>query len=400
MTTLISFMGKGIKDKNSTSHGYRTTQYQFPDQSRCETSFLGPELAANLQANRLILIGTASSSWDVLLEGYAESDDESLALYDAIEKQSVTEDFLASYGKRFSNHLGCKVECILIDFAKDEASQANLLLRLSNLLTEDEHIAIDVTHSFRHLPMLAMVAARYLYQTKHIMIDDIYYGAYEMRDVDDIAPVIKLTGMLNMLDWIDGLTRFDKDYDFSVFADLLSREGLNKEAIKNLKRAAFHERISSPKSAANYLNHTIQTLKTHDSPIFSLFKETLLKRMDWRNKPSAAERELEVAKRYLEKRDFIRATIYLLEALITKSIPEKALQEALSWDENSYGLRVEYKNNLMKNPEFKRLNYLRNALAHGDFEKVDDSIQSLLKEEDKLEKQLRIWLTELPKAVN
>jgi CRISPR-associated DxTHG motif protein len=40
-----------------------------------------------------------------------------------------------------------------------------------------EHLSIDVTHGFRHLPMLALVAARYLGRVVGVKVEELYYGA-------------------------------------------------------------------------------------------------------------------------------------------------------------------------------------------------------------------------------
>ncbi|MFN3920720.1 MAG: hypothetical protein ACK4JF_10615, partial [Methylohalobius sp.] len=86
---LASFLGKSQLD---SQHGYRRTRYRFPDGSERETAYFGLTLAEYLNADRLILIGTPSSMWDVLIEnvvGDAADELWRLELMDAVRDGQV-----------------------------------------------------------------------------------------------------------------------------------------------------------------------------------------------------------------------------------------------------------------------------------------------------------------------
>ena len=160
MTTLISFLGKGKEQGGS----YRTASYRFDDQIRT-VPFFGMALTEYLKPNRLILVGTSGSMWDVFFER-EDTGDDLLQLIDAVSNNAVDNEMLVEHASRLSQKLGIEVECLLIDYARDEVGQAALLGKLAERLSKGERIALDITHSFRHLPMLALVAARFLTHVK------------------------------------------------------------------------------------------------------------------------------------------------------------------------------------------------------------------------------------------
>ncbi len=178
--TLISFLGKSQLDSRT---GYRPAAYRFDEGFVRTVPYFGMALTEYLQPSRLILIGTAGSMWDVFFERETVGSDEALiSLMDAVARQDVTEELLAEHASHLSDRLGCTVECMVISFAKKEAEQAALLGRLADRLESHERVTLDVTHAFRHLPMLALVAARYLSRVRGIAVENIYYGALTMED--------------------------------------------------------------------------------------------------------------------------------------------------------------------------------------------------------------------------
>jgi len=80
---------------------------------------------------------------------------------------------------------------------------------LSKLEDEDE-VVIDITHSFRSLPMLVFTVLNYAKVLKNIKLDGVYYGAYEARNENNIAPIFDLTVFDQLLDWAQGVNAFLK----------------------------------------------------------------------------------------------------------------------------------------------------------------------------------------------
>ncbi|MDR2689717.1 MAG: TIGR02221 family CRISPR-associated protein [Azoarcus sp.] len=377
MTTLISFLGKG----KEAGKNYRQASYRFADQTRT-TTFFGMALAKYLNPARLILVGTSGSMWDVFFENDAGDDAALLDLIEAVPQSAVTAAMLATHTGRLSEKLGYQVECLLIDYARDEKGQIDLLDRLANKLSENEHIALDITHSFRHLPMLALVAARFLTRVKNIKVEDIYYGALEMTESDQITPVIHLKGLLDLLDWVDALASYDKDGDYGVFSALLINDGMPEDRAKALQQASFLERVNHVAGACQQLGATFKAIDTHPGLMGKLFKEELENRIQWARKPDRAQRELALAEKWFDRRDYMRTAIFLLEGLITRELSHT------SGGYDDHAQRDETRKRLDKeNALFKQLDRLRNALAHGK-RSPDKEINRLLNDEVQLRSML------------
>ena len=387
MTTLISFLGKGRYEKD----GYRTARYRFDGAFMREVPFFGMALDDYLKPDRLILVGTSGSMWDVFFEREGHQNDESLLeLIEAVESDAVDTSLLQSHAGHLAERLGHPVDCLLIDYARDPAGQARLLGQLAASLTEGEHIAMDVTHSFRHLPMLALIAARFLTRVRNVLIEDIYYGAYDMKDpASDEVPVLRLKGMLKMLDWVDALSSYDKDGDYSVFSGLLADDGMPEGRARILESASFQERVNHLEGARQKLSASLEAIATHQGPLGSLFRPELEARVAWVRKPERSQRELALADAYLARRDYLRTAIFLLEGLITREVDRR---KGIA---NNYEERDEARKALGQNDKrFKQLEWLRNALAHGQ-RSQDTATAKLLSDESALRDALQRFIRDL-----
>jgi len=379
MTTLISFLGKGQADKKT---GYRTARYQFDDTVR-EVPYFGLALAEHIQPERLILIGTAGSMWDVFFEQQGAPDEQILDLIDAVNEQRVDEALLEQHEKRLTEKLGRPVKCLLIPYARDEGEQVAVLGQLAGSVEQNEHIVLDVTHAFRHLPMLALVAARYLAHVSGVSIKGIYYGALEMTPPDGATPVLRLDGMLRLLDWVEALATYDKDGDYGVFASLLTDDGLPRDKAEQLRSASFFERSSNPVKAREAIGGVFPGIEAHQGALAALFMDSLKKRIAWFRGASRHEWELALADAYLARRDYVRTAIFLYEAFVTRAA---CLQEL---DHNDYPQREEaWKAAKQDNKPARKLEYLRNALTHG-IKPGDDEVARWIQDEDTLKNRLK-----------
>ena len=92
--TLISFLGRGNPDRGRR---YRPAIYQFDTGQRQSTEFFGLGLTRQIQPDRLLILGTTGSMWDVLLFslGFGQEHDEALlALTESADADQTTQDEL------------------------------------------------------------------------------------------------------------------------------------------------------------------------------------------------------------------------------------------------------------------------------------------------------------------
>ncbi|WP_349618214.1 TIGR02221 family CRISPR-associated protein [Azotobacter salinestris] len=378
MPTLISLLGKG---RNDSETGYRKASYRFADGTLRETPFFGLALAEQIQPGRLVVAGTAGSMWDVLLQQHAAEDDTVLQLMEAVEKEAVTQQLLTACESHLSQQLGRPVTCLLIPYARNEDEQVAILQALALKLSKGEKVVLDVTHGFRHLPMLALVAARYLARVQQVQVEEVYYGALEMTDQQG-TPVLALGSMLQMLDWVEALATYDKDGDYGVFAPLLAADGMDRRQAAVLQQAAFYERTGNPVQAQQKLGSVIESVKSHSGALGRLFRDTLARRISWFRKGNRSEWERALGNAYLERGDYLRAATYLYESSVTLA----TLQQGWG-DINDFAARKDaFKDS--RNEHSQQLEYLRNSLCHG-VRPLGDNTAAHLQSEERLRKRLQ-----------
>lgn len=377
MTTLISFLGK-------QTNGYNLTSYKFADGTLMQNQkYMGLALYEKIKPQRLILLGTSGSMWDVFLDENSQGlDEEWLALVEAVNNDKVNVDMLKPFSEYLTKKFQIPVECILISNARSETEQIGILTELAQVLPHHEQIVFDITHSYRHLPLICLVAARFLKLTHQIDVKQIFYGNFIYGA--SVHPVLELKGLITMLDWIDALSCFDKDGDYGVFASLLEKEGLAKENTELLKQAAFFERTTNSSNARQKLTTVINKIAQFETPIFGLFKNQLLNRLTWFKKENRGLREQQLALEYLHRHDYLRAVIYAMEGMISHQV-FKSKQ-----NENDFDIRKEQQEVInQESDSFNKLRILRNALAHGVLPRNNQKTSlSALEAEEKMQQSL------------
>ncbi|WP_291557383.1 TIGR02221 family CRISPR-associated protein [Comamonas sp. SCN 65-56] len=309
MTTLISFLGKSRAD---ASAGYRVANYRFAPNFARKVPFFGMALLEYAKPERLILVGTAGSMWDVFFDHQHTDDEATLVVSDAVDRATVTPELLRTHEEILTQRLGMPVQCLLIPYARDSAEQAAVLSELAVVLQPSEEIILDVTHGFRHLPMLALVAARYLTHVRGVRVQELYYGALEMTNAETgETPVLRLGAMLQMLDWVEALASYGQSGNYGVFADLFKTDGMPASHADQLAKGAYFERGSNPVQARQALGVAHKSLQSHHGAMSELFRQTLTDQIDWFRTGNRADWEFRLADRYLTRKDYLRAVIYL-----------------------------------------------------------------------------------------
>lgn len=372
-TTLFSFLGRVPKDQN----GYRTTRYDFGDGVLTgPVAFLGRPLTERISPNRLVIMGTSGSMWDHLFEvddDFGDHyEDRRLELTEATENKAVEDRHLAPMEPLLAESIGCEVALRLIPYCRDESEQVEMLRLLSCHVAAGDHVHIDITHGFRTLPTLSVLAALYLRRVRGAEVAGIWYGFYDPDT--KIAPVHDLRGLLHIADWLEALAIYDRTGDYGDAAEMIGPVG------KLLRRAAFFERTSNPVKAREALTGWYQKVDRtpQDDPAAELFIDDLEQRVDWRRGADRGEWERRLARTYLEKSDYVRAAIYGREAIITANALRRKVDNA------NHEVRERLSEELRNGSNaFRRLSRLRNALAHGQ-RSQDPVVQRAMADESRL----------------
>lgn len=366
--TLVTFLGKGRENPET---GYRKAKYRFEDRIR-ETAYFGLAMAEYLRPEQLIILGTRGSQWDLLVENVASSGVEEEArveLIDAVVNARVEQPLLDRLTSVLTAALGRKVVPRLIPYGKDGAEQNEILETIARVIPRGE-VSFDLTHGFRHLGMVGFLSAFMMERIGKLDVRGLWYGALDMTE-NGVTPVLRLDGLTSVQRWIDALDQFEATGDYGVFAELLAADGVKENKTRCLKEAAFFERTFNVADAARKLQSFLPVLDQPLRGASGLFQAQLKKRLDWVREASLEAHQRRLAYQYLDRGDYVRATIFAWEALVTREC------KARGYDPNNFrnGREPaidEFEEEIQADahPDWKRHAYwrlknLRNALAHG-----------------------------------
>jgi len=367
-TTLVSFLGKNAVDKST---GYRCARYRFSDGWELETPFFGLALAQKFQPECIVILGTSSSMWDMLIGHFSpENEDLWEKLMEAAQAGQVTDTLLAQAQPIVESHLNRTVILRIIPFGRDASEQTAILQTIGEVVPKtNSKVVLDITHGFRHLAALGLLSAFFIERVANIEVAGLYYGALDMT-TEGITPVVQLDGLLTVERWIDALNRFDQSGDYGIFSPLLQAAGIPADKARCLEDAAFHERTFNLSDAARKLG-TVLPLLDHLQGPGALFKDNLLKRLAWARAGTLFDHQKTLALIYLERKDFVRATVFGWEAFVTRECTNRGLNPNDfngGRDQALELLKSEHKLDQFPgrtHPTYKTLKNLRNALAHG-----------------------------------
>ncbi len=115
------------------------------------------------------------------------------------------------------------LEPVDIPNGADEDELWSLFQTVVDEVDAREQVIFDITHGFRSLPFLSILAVAYLREVKHIDLQAVLYGNFEARDTSvqpNRAPVIDLTDFVALFDWMTAANRFTR---FGDAGDLAHR---------------------------------------------------------------------------------------------------------------------------------------------------------------------------------
>ncbi len=372
--TLVTILGRR---KEGEATGYRQAVYKFPDGTQDKTAFFGLALSRYLKPDVIVILGTCSSQWSVLVEHLAADagDEETrLQLMNAEADGTVAQDLLDQVAPLMRRAVNCQVVPRLIPFGHDIDEQYAILQAVADIVPPNGGVSFDLTHGFRHIGMVGFLSAFMLERIhkRNLRVRGLWYGALDMTH-DGLTPVLRLDGLARVQRWLDALNRFDATGDYGVFAPLLIEDGIPKDKASCLSDAAFFERTFNVRDAVRKIQTFLDFLKTKDEPLTGasgLFQSRLVSRLRWVEQSSMSERQRLLAHQYLERRDFVRAAMFGWEAVVSRICEERGVTTVEYSEErkeavDQYQEMLKDEGSKRKSQHYWTLRDIRNALAHG-----------------------------------
>ena len=391
--TLVSLLGGS--SQLEPAKRYRPACYDFGNGEKLTGQYFGLALTEHIKPDKLIILGTSGSMWDVLLDSLGLMDNyetECYALVESAAQDGITQRQLDDLSELASKELPCQVSLCLIPYGRNIQEQVQILTRMAQDLVPGEQVSLDVTHGLRHLPLLMQMSALYLRETQRVNITGVYYGALDMTR-NGITPVMRLDGWLEMADWVEAIHSFERDGDYGVFAPLIKNAMPEQAGL--LEEAAFQERMFQVGSARSKLKKFLAKLQ--DNPLTgaaALFQPKLEEHIGWcRQQQKLYQRQEQLARNYLRNDDFLRCAIFAYEGFITRLCQDQNIQDV---DNPAAREKVkeDYEEKLGKHHAYYDLRRIRNQLAHANRENVG-KWRSVMQNKEKLRAELQQAIDEL-----
>jgi CRISPR-associated Csx2 family protein len=125
--------------------------------------------------------------------------------------------------------LNIPIENIKIPDGKSVDEIWQIFQAIFDCLENEDELYVDITHSFRSIPLLASALLQYAKFLKKVTVKAIYYGAHDARKNEngiDIAPVFDLTAFSAIQDWSTAA------HSFIAFGDAERLTSLTQDTIK------------------------------------------------------------------------------------------------------------------------------------------------------------------------
>lgn len=396
MSTFVTFLGRGREDAIT---GYREATYKFPDGSTKKTAFFGLALAEYIKPETIVILGTKSSQWYVLVENLANADtEEEEALNELMEAEiegEIKQEQLNKVVHLIEKNVKCTVVPRLIEFGMDESEQYNILEVIDEAVP-DGVVNFDLTHGFRHFGMIGFLSTFMLAHVRqNFEVKKLWYGALEMTKSGK-TPVLTLDGLDRVRQWLEALNRFDATGNYRVFGELLMKDGVEKSKKEHLEKAAFYERTHDLPKAVIEIKNFKPVLESKLEGASGLFKQRLAERLTWVDLDKLSKQQAELAWQYWQRRDYVRAALFGWESLVTQEC------EINNVDPNDHNAR-ENQDVLIAVQKWKlrdgqkpgdnriacaNLNQIRNSLAHGT-QPTSNNVKEMLNDEDMLREGLK-----------
>ncbi len=374
---LISFLGTG----SQTNGSYRKAEYRITSptdnatQMVYETSFVADALATHYGVDKIILIGTVKSMWDEVYYSFCTRNKVNVDreyyehLFDTCQEAKYDSELELPDIERLEAALGKGSHVVLVRYGlNEEELNFNIaqVLSVEQYLYSGDELIVDITHSFRSLPMLLMNTLIYLKNVskKKINISHITYGMLDITRELGYTPVIDLKKVMDVNEWISASYSFMEFGNAYKIAGLLEADNSKSQAnvlrdfsdVKNLNDIqAIENQVQRLKSVAKLLPIAEITVR----PVINNITQALS------NAGSHSEFQFRLAYWHYSIHNYASAYITLVEAIITYVCEQEAL------DYSNKDQRDNAKDTLMKNKDYRDLkkiyepvNQNRKRIAH------------------------------------
>ena len=189
---------------------------------------------------------------------------------------------------------------------------------------------------------------------------------------------------------------FDATGNYRVFGSLLTKDGVDANMARHLENAAFYERNLNLTDAVEEICKFRHGLESKFPGASGLFQQRLSERLTWVDLDKLSSQQAELARRYLERRDYVRAALFGWESLVTQECEKKGLNPNVHKCRKDQDGRIAVQTWPLRDGQqagdnrkaCEYLNEIRKALAHGTPPTLK-GVKKMLKDEVTLNQELK-----------
>ncbi len=396
---LISFLGTGAVSQKDGSQLrlYRKAKYSIDGKFAGESSFVSSVLMDYFHFNSIILIGTCKSMWEEVYLYYCEK--KMLAIDENYYLKLAEQVDNANYQSKVADIDLSIVDAILengsktivIPYGINHAEQIEIFSIIGKAfksINDGDEIILDITHSFRSLPLFVTTVINFLQSLddRKITFLKVYYGMLDaMREFNDMAPIVDISAVLELQNWSTAAYSFKEYGKGALLADLLGGEP--SKIIK----------IFSDAVNINYLNEIRVKLtnfqKLANSKLDNEFAQWVLpeilnsfvKRLNKAgNQQYLFQYELSVW--HKEKQNYASAYLVFVESIITYVCEKTENQWGLKDNREKAKIAIIKENVFNLRSIYSKANEPRKNIAHNLNKRVNQ-VETDIKNLDKLQKE-------------
>lgn len=370
-TTVVSFLGTGRRiTPQDPRSAYSTTTYRFclPGGGEClrTTSLFGTALVRFLREHgtpidRWIVLGTSASLWSELNQVLPDPNgvlDQYCQIDDRVVARNVDGIALQSWEQTLNTHAApLQLRLVLTGEALDPESQQQIAHALFDNVPRCNDLVFDITHGFRHQPVIATFMVSLMRWTHAIRSVRLFSGVFEARQ-SDVTPVLELPICQQLVDATEAAAILDVTGNYEPVARCLDRDA---------ELAWFLENTNQLGTARGRARQLLDEGRTTVDVIDAQLAELLRERLQWSAQGSFADRVQQSAHTALNRGDYFRAIILVYEAILIRT---GQLLDSTA-DPLNYQTRERAESDLfarltgVDRELLRDLQHARNACAHG-----------------------------------
>lgn len=375
---LISFVGTGrpTTQPGNILREYRSAKYSMEGHSIGESSFVASILYDHLQIDTLLLIGTAKSMWEEVYKHFSNKnslpfdEDYYLELADNSEKSNHLSQIESIDLRKIEAVLGNSSKAMVIPYGINKTEQITIFKIIAtslNTLEDGDEIILDITHSFRSLPLFSTAVINYFKEVneRKVRFSKIYYGMLDaIQEFNGMVPIIDISSTLELNQWSSAAHSFQEYGKGYLLAELLG--GQDGRTIKSFSDAVNLNFLSEIKSKLTNFKKLTKSEYLENEFAKWILPKTLNNFIDRLHKSGASQYkfQFELSCWHRDRKNYAIAYLVFVESIITYACETNKLD----WSKKE--TRDEVKNEIIKNnlynlkSVYESANLARKNIAH------------------------------------